>query len=206
MKKPTLFTFIQEEQIETHGWNIRFSDLRTPLIGERPDVKAILFESSSSEYACLFYSMREFRMGSYGGLIALYEDKLNPKLIVNPAFQWFHFSFASTLTFEEEILIVRLPAYNKIEALRGYPFVVIDLRKRLFGFIDLDFMSIYYKLTRIKPNVFKLVVTHPREIELSKRENRAGEQFKLDEFKSYSLEKLNDCIELYFEEKKMLLT
>ena len=140
-------------------------------------------------------------MGSYSGLLAIFENKDEPKLVANPFNQWFHYCGDSTVTFSEGLLILRKPAYNIINKMNGCPFLVIDLNKKKFAFIDFEFDSIYYKLVQKDDFLLELELIDPKEIENTKLSNRNGETFNLNNLKYYSLELLNECFELYKNEK-----
>ena len=204
MKESELHKLTLEEPIETHGWQIDYSQLLTPERNVHPHLFLTdrLFESSNKNYCCLFYTVTEVSMGSYSGLMAIFENKEEPKLIMNPFNQWFHYWGDSTVSFTEGLLIIRKPAYNRIKKLNGCPFVVIDLNKKQFAFIDFDFDSIYYNVTRKGDTQLELDLIAPKEIEIAKLPNRKGETLNLNDLKYYSLELLNECYELYKKEKK----
>jgi hypothetical protein len=203
MKEPELYKLTLEDPIETYGWKIDYSQLLTPERNVHPHLFLTdrLFESSNKNYCCLFYTVTEFSMGSYSGLMAIFENKEEPKLLTNPFNQWFHYRGDSTVSFSEGLLILRKPAYNRIKKLNGCPFVVIDLNKKKFALVDFEFDSIYYKLTPKSDSLLELELIAPREIEIAKLPNRNGETFNLKNLKYYPLELLNECFELYKKEK-----
>jgi len=203
MKETELHKLTLEETIETHGWKIDYSQLLTPERNVHPYVFLTdrLFESSDKNYCSLFYTVTELSMGSYSGLLAIFENKDEPKLVANPFNQWFHYCGDSTVTFSEGLLILRKPAYNIINKMNGCPFLVIDLNKKKFAFIDFEFDSIYYKLAQKDDFLLELELIDPKEIENTKLSNRNGETFNLNNLKYYSLELLNECFELYKNEK-----
>ena len=203
MKEPELHKLTLEDPIETHGWKIDYSQLLTPERNVHPHLFLTdrLFESPNKNYCCLFYTVTEVSMGSYSGLMAIFENKEEPKLLTNPFKQWFHYWGDSTVSFSEELLIIRKPGYNRIKKLNGCPFVVIDLNKKKFAFVDFEFDSIYYNLTPKSDSLLELELIAPREIEIAKLPNRNGETFNLNNLKYYPLELLNECFELYKKEK-----
>lgn len=204
MKQRVFHKLRLDEPIETFGWDIDYSKLLTPERGVHPLLYVFdqLFESSNRKYACFFYSITEFGNGDYSGLIALYEDKLRPKLLINPTSQWFDFSFKSAMTFEDELLILRKPAYSNIGVLSGCPFVVIDLKQKHFAFIDFDFTSVYFNLVIKERNTLETEINSPMVHKIAKAAIRAGEQFKLDGLRYYTLNQLDQCVKIYKEEKK----
>jgi len=203
MKETELHKLTLEKPIETHGWKIDYSQLLTPERNVHPDLFLTdrLFESPNKNYCCLFYTVTEVSMGSYSGLMAVFINKEEPKLVANPFDQWFHYSGDSTVSFSQGLLIIRKPAYNRIKKLNGCPFVAIDLNNKQFAFIDFEFDSIYYNLTQKGDSILELELISPKEIETAKQPNRNGETFNLNDLKHYSLEHLNECFELYKKEK-----
>jgi|AVFP01.1.fsa_nt_gi hypothetical protein len=189
MKELELHKLALEKPIETHGWEIDYKQLLTPERNVHPHLFPTdrLFENSNKDKCCLFYTVTEVSMGRYSGLLAIFEDKENPKLVTNPFDQWFHYWGDWTVTFSKDILIIRKPAYNRIRKLNGCPFVVIDLKRKKFAFIDFNFDSIYYKLTPTGDSLFKLELLAEKEIEIAKLPNRNGETFNLNVLKYYSL-------------------
>lgn len=88
-------------------------------------------------------------MGAEAGLVAIFGNKDNPKLLVNPKDQWFDYGGSSSIVFFDDILFLRKLAYNNDELMSGTPFVIFDLAKNIFGFIDFDWSSIYYSPVKV---------------------------------------------------------
>jgi hypothetical protein len=83
----------------------------------------------------------------------------------------------------------------------GTPFVIFDLAKNIFGFIDFDWSSIYYSPVKVLGTVFKFHLDTPGELKdsTSKRHN---EVFDVSTIKYYPFDRVNNLMELYFNEKK----
>src|ERR1700760_4485907 len=98
---------------DNKGWRINTAELPTPERGVYPYhyIHNKLFESIDKKYACLFYTINEYRMGAQAGLIAIFENKGNPNLIVNPIDQWFDCQGNSSITFFDNFIFVRKLAY-----------------------------------------------------------------------------------------------
>ena len=192
------------DNIDTKGWNIEFQQLLSPKRGVYPHINLIdkFYESPDSRYACLFYTVDEYRMGAYRGLIGIFENKQNPKLLVNPKDQWFSFNGNRPLGFESDILFLRILAYNEDENLSGMPFVLVDLSKRKFGFIDFDFTSIYYSLVFVSGTTYKINLDTPEEIKNRQLANRDSELIDLSDIQFYGFDQFDNALELYWDQKK----
>ena len=193
----------QINDLDTLGWNINFNQILTPNRGVDPYifVSDYFFESSDKKYACLVYTIVEWTMMSYGGLIAIFENKINPTLITNPKSQWFSYQGKRTLYFDNGFLFLRKEAYNQNELLSGTPFIVIDLKSKTFGFIDFDASSIYYSPIHIDKTIYKFNLDTPNELINSTFTNHSGETFDLLNIKFYDIHNLDNAIEIYKLEK-----
>ena len=67
-----------------------------------------LFENQDKDFACLFYNIDEYRMGFYGGLILILENKAAPTLLANPKNQWFDLNSHKPLIFCDNFLFLRM--------------------------------------------------------------------------------------------------
>lgn len=188
---------------DNKGWEIPFLNLPTPIRGVSPYIflQDKLFESSDKEYACFFYTITEYRMGFYIGLIAIFKNKDNPTLIVSPINQWFDYQGEDSIYFFDKFIFVRKLAYNKNEEISGTPFVIFDLDKNRFGFIDFDWSSIYYSIQKVSGTVFEF---YPDDLnELNRLTiTRAHERFDVSAIKYCSFDQVDNLMELYFEERK----
>lgn len=193
----------QIPNLDTKGWDINLNQVLTPRRGVHPYIflTDIFFESDNQKYACLIYTIVEWTMMSYGGLIAIFEDKENPHLIINPKNQWFSYQGDRTLYFDNDFLFIRKDAYNQDELLSGTPFVAIDLKNKKFGFIDFDASSIYYSPVHVDDTIYKFHLDTPNEIINSRFINHNGETFDLATINFYDISDLNNAIEIYRLEK-----
>jgi len=163
-----------------------------------------LFESENEKFACLFYEIDEYRMGWHGSLVGIFENKNQPILITNPENQWFDYNSNSPVIFSNNFLFLRKLAYNDDECLSGTPFVVFDLNKKLFGFIDFDVSSIYYSPEKIQGSLYKFNLDQPDGLKRMrvKFPNRENETFDLKSIAFYSFDKLPRLLDIYFDLKK----
>jgi hypothetical protein len=191
-------------ELDTKGWNIDFKQLTTPRRGTYPYhyVRDELFVSADEKFACLFYTINEYRMGWEAGLIGIFQDKNTPTLLTNPDNQWFDFQGNRSFVFSDSYLFVRKLAYNENEKLSGTPFVVFDLTRKMFGFIDFDAASIYYSPVKVRDNIFRFNLDTPNEIRNLNVANRHGDEFDITVLKYYTFDQVDSLLALYFDEKK----
>lgn len=190
----------RSNKFETHEWDINFQQY----VASESELQGHFFYQNLNEtFACLFYSIREVRMGWEAGLIVIFENKNKPVIIADPRNQWFDFQGKNSLIFSDNYLFVRKPAYNVVEKLSGTPFVVFDLTNKLFGFIDFDATSIYYSPVKISDTIYKLHLDSPNEMQYATLKSREGETFDITKINFYSFEKLSMLLEMYFDAKKI---
>ncbi len=97
-------------------------------------------------------------------------------------------------------MFVRKLATSEDNKLSGTPFVAFDLQKNTFCFIDFDFTSIYYLISKISDNTFQLKVEEAY-VNYNFEASRDGEIFDLRAKHKYPLSKAGNTSKLYFEEK-----
>jgi len=187
---------------DSRGWNINFQNLLPPErnVYPYPSQYDKLFESPGEKYACLFYSVDEYRMGAEAGLIGIFESKGHPLLVVNPKNQWFDYRGKSSVAFVDNFIFVRKLAYNQDEKLSGTPFVVFDMAKKAFGFIDFDWSSIYYSPVRVLNTIFKFNVDEATQSDYLAL--RHTEEFDIAAIRYYPFEQAHNLMQLYFDEKR----
>ncbi len=193
----------QPEDLDTKGWQINFKKIITPKRGVHPYIFLMdkLYESDDEKYACLIYTIVEWTMSSYSGLIAIFENKNAPTLIINPKDKWFSYQGDTTAYFINDLLFLRLEAYNENKKISGRPFVVIALKAKKFGFIDFDYSSGYYSPLHIEDSIYKFKLDMPNELKHSKFVNRDSETFDLTEIKFYDIDQLQEANKIYKLEK-----
>ncbi len=193
----------QPEGLDTKGWQIDFKQVSTPKRGVHPYIFLMdkFYESDDKKYACLVYTIVEWTMSSYSGLIAIFENKPTPTLVANPKNQWFSYEGDQTLYFINDLLFLRLSAYSQIQKFSGCPFVVIALKTKKFGFIDFDFSSGYYSPVHVDSSIYKFKLDTPNNLTNSRFVNRNDQTFDLTEIKFYDIDKLDRARTLYKLEK-----
>ena len=200
----TLIALDRLDKLDTKGWNINFRQLLTPKRGVYPYnfIHDEFEESPDSNFSCLFYTIKEYRMGSEAALVGIFENKDSPTLLANPKDQWFDFQGERSLTFSDAFLFLRKLAYNENDNLSGTPFVVFDLRKKMFGFIDFDATSIYYSPIKVANTIYRFNLDTPDELNTINFPNKHGQTFDLATLNFYPFDKLDRISDLYFDEKK----
>jgi hypothetical protein len=200
----TLIILDRPDDLDTKGWNINFKQLLTPKRGKHPYLflRDELFESADAKFACLFYTIYEYRMGFEAALVGIFENKNKPILLANPQNQWFDYQGDRSLIFSDNFLFLRKLAYNQNDKLSGTPFIVFDLIKKTFAFIDFDATSIYYSPVKVVDHIYKFHLDTSEELKHMTSPNRNGQTFDLTTLTFYSFDKLDKILELYFNEKK----
>lgn len=193
-------------EFDRKGWNINCEQLSTPERGVYPYhyIHDELFESPDKGCACLFYTINEYRMGAQAALIGIFENKERPSLMLNPKNQWFDYQCENTISFVDNFLFARKLAFNQDEKLSGLPFVIFDMEKETFGFVDFDWSSSYYSPVKVSNTIFKFNLDAPNELKNSSAPKRHNEEFDVSIIKYYPFEKANDLGGLYFDEKRSI--
>jgi len=196
--------FYMANNFDNKGWDIDRTQLRYPETKSLGFDVDKLFENQDKDFACLFYNIDEYRMGFYGGLISIFENKEAPKLLANPKNQWFDLNSHKPLIFFDNFLFLRKLAYNSDENLSGTPFAIFDVEKKIFGFLDFDASSVYYSLIKIYNNTYKINLDNPEGLKNLRvmPTNRHGEIFDMTTIKLYPFGYLDKMTEIYFADKK----
>ncbi|RYH72141.1 hypothetical protein EVU94_13820 [Flavobacteriaceae bacterium 144Ye] len=157
--------------------------------------------SPNNEYGIIVYNIEEWRMEAYAGLIGIYSNSENPKLELNSSRTWIYFQNDKTFDFLEksECIVCRKPAHNPNNPKGGFPFIIINLKKKKFAFFDFDPTSIYYGLKETEKNKAKLIEVHPRDLEYLNREKRTNEIVDLEKLKWLDLIDFDRALEKYYE-------
>lgn len=146
-----------------------------------------LFESDYAKYACLLYSIVEWRMGWYSGYLAILRDKRNPKLIINPTntmwYPWVQFSL------NEDILF--LCSYNGGE----YPIIILNLEKKCFSALRVV-NGFHYSIKEIDSTHFKLIADVGEMNSSRKIEWVDGMVFNLKRQRWFPINKLDHLSEI----------
>ena len=185
------------------GWNIELDRLPSPEREKSPYLCCFdqLFESDDKTIACLLYTVFEYRSDFRAGLLAVFENKKNPELLLNPDNTWFEFNGFNTVFFgkSNKIIFLRKICYNNRLANPDIPFCIIDLEKMLFTFHEFDFTSMYYSIEERISSIYEIVLIHDDLLKKSGRKSRNGEKIDLYNCKWFSLNEINNFCQIYWE-------
>lgn len=161
-----------------------------------------------NDYAIFVYNIVEWRMGWYSGLLAVYANHKKPRLILNSVNIDVFFDDKKTFYFFEQSQMVAFIVYanNPRSSKGGYPFMVLDLENKKFGFVEFeDYISIYYELQEVEKRKVKLLMTHLEELVRKKRfKNRNNEIIDLDKLNWFDFEIFDQAREKYHTEKTVI--
>ena len=167
--------------------------------------KDYFIETPINDFAILVYNILEWRMSTYSGHLAIYSNHNNPKIVLNSDKVDVFFSFHKTFSFLEKSNIIAFIVYaNKPGSQKGgYPFILIDLKNKKFGFIEFEnHTSIYYELIEVEKGKIRIFLPNT-EIFKNKgvSKNRNKELIDLNILKWFDLGIFNQAIEKYHKEK-----
>ena len=122
--------------------------------------------SPNNDYGIIVYNIKEWSMLSYAGIIGIYSNYENPKKELNSSQTWIWFDDDKTFYFLEksDCIACRKPAYNPNTSKGDFPFIIINLKKQKFAFIEFDGTSIYYGLEETEKNKARLIEVHPKDL------------------------------------------
>ena len=126
------------------------------------------YESDDEIYACLVYTIVEWTMSSYSGLIAILKTKKIQDLLQIQKGPWFSYQGDKTLYFINDVLFLKLEAYNENKKISGRPFIVVALKSKKFGFIDFDYSSGFYSPVHVDNSIYKFKPDMQRSCDFSK--------------------------------------
>lgn len=121
------------------GWEIDVESLPRPMRGESPHsyFTEDIFPSPDGTLAVVLYSIAEIRMGWEVGMVALFMDRDNPQLILNPE----HFLCCSTkdsiIWLSSDLFAVKKFYYDSTTNKCNIPFALIDLANKKYSFVPL---------------------------------------------------------------------
>lgn len=156
----------------------------------------------NNDFGILVYNIDEWRMLSYAGLLGIYSSPKNPKLELNSGKTWIWFDNDRTFSFLEtsNCIACRKPAYNQNSKKDDFPFILINLRDKKFGFIEFNATSIYYGLEEIEQGKIKIIEVHPKDLERFKpTEKRTDEIIDLKTIQWFDLNDFDRALDKYHE-------
>jgi hypothetical protein len=155
--------------------------------------------SPNNEFGIFVYNIEEWRMLAYGGIIGIYSNPENPNIELNSSRTWIWFQDDKTFDFLEksDCIACRKPAYNSNNTKGDFPFLLINIKQRKFGFIEFDGTSIYYGLEEIEKNKAKIIEVYSKDLDNLNIEKRTNEIINLDKLKWFDLIDFGRALEKY---------
>ena len=153
----------------------------------------------NNKYGILVYNIDEFRMSAYAGFISIYSNPKDPKQELNSYQTWIWFDEENTFDFLERsgCIVCRKPVSTFNPEIGTYPFLLINMDQRIFGFIEFDYTSIYYGIDEVEAGKAILTENHPGNFENMESEKRTGEIFDLREIEWFNLYDFDRAEEKY---------
>ena len=181
------------------GWNIDINNLEGPHLQKwKYKFDHFLYQSNEEhDLACLIYDIAEIAMGWDVGLLAVFSEKMNPELLLNPK-NFLCFYTKDTVQFNSSGSIVFIKKYvasgaNNLRV--ELPFCVIDFKSNNFSYINL--------VNSIPYSVFELETRHFRLDEHytdTRFESFNGRVIDIDTLKWFDIEDLEKFDEIYLDE------
>lgn len=156
--------------------------------------------TEKKDFGILVYNIDEWRMLSYAGILAVFSNSENPKIELNSGKTWVWFDNEKTFSFldSSNCIACRKPAYDPNSNKGDFPFLLINLKDKKFGFIEFDSTSIYYGLEEIAQGEIKIIEVHPKDLENIKSSNkRTNEIINLSTVKWFDLNEFDKALEKY---------
>jgi hypothetical protein len=113
---------------------------------------------------------------------------------------WIWFDNEKTFSFLEKsnCIACRKPAYNPNSNKGDFPFLLINLKDRKFGFIEFDSTAICYGLEEMEEGKVEIIEVHSKDLESIKpSKKRTNEIINLSTVKWFDLNEFNRALEKY---------
>lgn len=145
--------------MQIDGWNIDITQLQGPHHKNWSyQFDHFLYQSNGDpDIACLIYDVAEIAMGWEVGLLAVFKNKINPELLLNPK-NFLCIYTKDTVQFNGSGSLAFIKKYVAKDAnnLRvELPFCIIDFESMRFSFINLV-NSIPYSVLESESRIFRL--------------------------------------------------
>ena len=196
---------LQTIKFDNKGWDIAFDKLYFPKnLQLFKNSSTELIERDDKKYCCLFYLVGEYRMLCYTGLICVFKDKNEPKVIFSSE-QWFEYQFTQSVYYCGNYIVLRKREMYFEESKQSYsPFIIIDLENLVFSILDFDFTAAYYGVDYSGTNKLKLRLNNPDDLKSLKVniQNLDGKIIDLAESTFFPLSQFDNEIKKYCDVKK----
>ena len=161
-------------------------------------------ETADGKYGIYIYNIDEWRMMSYAGLIAIYDDKENSKPLINSSNTWIWYDNEKTFDYAplSDCFILRKPAHKENSTRPDFPFILIKPKEKTFGFIEWDATSIYYGFNEAAKDKLTIKEAHPKDLENLKTPKRTHEIIDLKTIDWFDIIHFDKTIDIYYGETK----
>ena len=161
-------------------------------------------ETFDGKYGIYIYNIDEWRMLSYAGLIAIYDDKENSKPLINSLVTWIWYDNENTFDYAplSECFIFRKPAFKENSNQSDFPFILIKPTEKTFGFIEWDATSIYYGFNETDKDKLTIKEVHPKDLENLKIPKRTNEIIDLKTIDWFDIKYFDKALDIYHGETK----
>jgi len=161
-------------------------------------------ETIDEKYGVYLYNIDEWRMMCYAGLIAIYTEKDNSRLLVNSAVTWVWYDTEKTYDYAplSDCLIFRKPAYKENSSKPDSPFILLKPTEQLFGFLEWNFTSIYYGFKEIEKGKLVVKEIHPKDLNNLSEPKRTSEIIDLNTIVWFDIKNFDKALEIYHGETK----
>jgi hypothetical protein len=156
-------------------------------------------QTRDEKYGIYIYNIDEWRMMSYAGLIAIYQNKGNPMLLINSSDTWIWFDNDKTFDYAQlsECIIFRKPAYKENSKRPDFPFILIKPTEKRFAFIEWDITSIYYGFNEIEKDKLVVKEVHPEDLNNLGTTKRTLEIIDINRIDWYDIERFDKALDIY---------
>lgn len=124
--------------MELQGWRINIESLTGPDRSKWEWLTDEIYESLKKDIACLVYSIAEVSMGWYAGSLAIFYNKEQPKLLINPSNIICH-GYKEHVKYSKNgnYIYIRVRVYLEDENKIYIPFLIINTPDNTFSYVFL---------------------------------------------------------------------
>lgn len=122
------------------GWEIDVETLPGPKRGVSPVsyFTDAIFPSLDGARAVVLYSITEIRLGWEVGMVALFADQDNPRLILNPRHFLCCYTEDAIIWLSNELFAAKKYYYDSAASKIHVPFALIDIARNRYSFLPLS--------------------------------------------------------------------
>lgn len=182
---------------DTKDWKIETSSLKD--YKKSVWTEDFFSETTDGKYGIYIYNIDEWSMLSYGGLFAIYNNKLSSKPSINSGKIWIWFNDNKTFDYIplSDCLIFRIPAFKERSKRPDFSFILIKPTDNQFAFIEWDSTSIYYGFNEVEKGKIIVKEIHPKDLEIINRPKRTNEIIDLNKLAWFGFKKFEQALEIY---------